>query len=262
MRENYDQVLYNVLQHEGGFVSHPKDPGGATNRGVTQIVYNQYRLSIGKPTRSVSHISNEEVETIYRERYADPIWFDKLPSGIDYALFDFAVNSGHTRAVKYIQRLVGASPDGIMGRDTLGKIVRTQDQAGLVRALCEARRRFVRGLKIYPTFGKGWERRIRAVEVSSLAMVNGRTVEETEIIGEPSKAQGDQTLMTSISESRRSKAAVVGSAGAILGAVPEAMELAYPAKEAFAIGKYAAIIGMLITLAALIYIIYVRAKRE
>lgn len=262
MRENYEAVLANVLNHEGGFVNHPKDPGGATNRGITQSVYDAFRYSRREVSRSVAHITEEELHTIYRERYADKIWFDLLPDGVDYAMFDFAVNSGHTRVVRYVQMLLDVKSDGIMGRQTLGAILRNQDHAILIKDLCEMRRRFVRGLKTYSVFGRGWEKRINAVDIASRAMVNGRGVEESSLTGNEGKAEGDQTLLSSISESRRSKAAVVGTAGAVIAAVPDAVELATPAKEAFAFGRYAAVIGAVITLVALIYIIYVRAKRE
>lgn len=262
MRENYPEALRLVLTHEGGFVDHPKDPGGATNKGITQAVYSAYRRSIGSSELSVRYIKDEEMQAIYRLQYADRIMFDELPIGVDYAVFDFAVNSGVARAVKYLQRVVGADTDGIMGRKTLAAVLDYHDHIELVKLLCEGRRMFVRRLKTYSTFGRGWERRIDAVDVTARAMIRGRPTMPHAYTEAPEKAQGGQTLLSTISESRRSKAATIGTAGAILGAVPEAIELSRPAKEAFSVGRYATLIGLIITVVALVYIIWVRAKRD
>ena len=111
MRANYDQCLFWILDDEKGYVNHPKDPGGATNYGITQKTYDAYRRDIGEPTRSVKHIERDELEVIYREDYAKRIRFDELDSGVDYAFLHFAVNSGVSRATRYVQRIVaGARP--------------------------------------------------------------------------------------------------------------------------------------------------------
>ena len=128
MQGNFEQALHWVLQHEAGYVNLKSDPGGATNRGITQKTYDAYRRAKGVPVRDVRDIDDVEVRAIYREQYARPVWFDALPSGVDYALFDFAVNSGVSRAVKYVQRIVGVRQDGIMGNQTLSAI-RAQDAA-------------------------------------------------------------------------------------------------------------------------------------
>lgn len=261
MQSNYEQALHWVLQHEAGYVHHPQDPGGATNRGITQKTYDAFRRAKGVPVRDVRDIDDVEVRAIYREQYARPVWFDVLPSGVDYALFDFAVNSGVSRAVKYVQRIVGVRQDGIMGNQTLSAI-RAQDAQALINALCDARLAFMRGLKIWRTFGKGWQRRVDGVRKRALALASDAPVIPLDAVGDVAaqKADGEQSLSGSIASSRRSKAAVAGGAGVMLSAIPEALELAQPAKEAFAFGKYAALIGSLITAAALAYIVYVRMR--
>lgn len=264
MRRNYDIALKNVLVHEGGYVNHPKDPGGATNKGITQRTYNAYRAVKypEAPPISVEFIEDVEVGEIYRDQYAAPIWFDRLPSGLDYALFDFAVNSGVSRAVKFVQRIVGASPDGIMGNQTL-RAINDHNIAVVIRELCAARRKFVRGLKTYSTFGRGWEKRIDAVERDAMSMDTGYHLLPTDVGDQGAQAAtGGQTVAGSVSQSRRSKAAAVGTAGVVLSTIPEAIELAQPAKDAFAVGKYATVIGLIITAVALAYIIYVRTKDD
>ena len=113
MKANFDKSLALVLVHEGGYVNHPKDPGGATNRGVTQAVYDAYRKTRGKAGQSVKFITDEEVNAIYKFQYWDRVQGDLLPAGLDYAVFDFAVNSGVGRASKYLQ----AVPDIRQGQD-------------------------------------------------------------------------------------------------------------------------------------------------
>ncbi|WP_281928486.1 glycoside hydrolase family 108 protein [Roseibium album] len=159
MLSNFRTCLAWVLVHEGGYVNHPKDPGGATNRGVIQRTYNAYRKRMGLPRQSVKKITQAEVEAIYREQYWNAVQGDQLPAGVDYAVFDYGVNSGPRRSAKDLQRVVGASPDGWIGQETLSKALEMPAQE-IVEKLCERRYRFVRGLRHWPTFGRGWTRRI------------------------------------------------------------------------------------------------------
>ena len=264
MQSNYDQSLHWVLQHEGGFSDHKADPGGATNRGITQKTYDAFRAGSGKPKQSVREIGEDEVMQIYREQYAKPVWFDRLPAGVDYALFDFAVNSGVSRAVKMIQGIVGVRQDGIMGNQTLSA-VRAYGTTSLILALCDARLAFVRRLKTWPTFGRGWQKRIDQVRQRAASLASAGVLQPEDApapVTGSHKADGEQSLAGSIVSSRRSKAAVAGGAGVLLSSIPEALELAAPAKDAFAFGRYAAFIGMVITAAALAYIVWVRSRER
>jgi lysozyme family protein len=159
MRANFDTALDWVLAHEGGFVNHPKDPGGATNRGVTQRVYDGYRERKGLARRSVRAIAAEEVREIYWAQYWNAVRGDDLPSGLDYAVFDYAVNSGPRRAAMDLQRELGVKVDGVIGQVTLAAISRV-DVFDLIVRLCERRMRFLRALKHWKTFGRGWTRRV------------------------------------------------------------------------------------------------------
>lgn len=161
---NYDGSLKLVLAHEGGFVNHPADPGGPTNFGVTQRVYDAYRRNKGLDVRTVRQIDASEVSDIYRNQY----WgapCDRLPSGVDYAIFDYSVNSGRSRAVADLQRVLnerGAKLviDGMCGEGTTDAANSDADQIGLIEALCDRRMHFLKSLKTYGTFGKGWKRRV------------------------------------------------------------------------------------------------------
>lgn len=102
MESNYNKALSLVLKYEGGYVNHPNDPGGATNKGITQGVYNAYRRQKGKEILGVQYIKDDEVNEIYKNAYWDKINASALLSGLDIAAFDFAVNSGVGRVNTYL----------------------------------------------------------------------------------------------------------------------------------------------------------------
>lgn len=159
---NFKPSLTLTLAHEGGYVNHPSDPGGPTNRGITQRVYDAYRQFYHLAPRSVKAITDAEVAEIYGKNYWKLIRGDSLPCGLDYCVFDFAVNSGVSRAVRYLQRSVGVADDGVIGLVTLAAIeaCAKADEERLIAQYCANRLAFVRSLSTFATFGKGWTRRI------------------------------------------------------------------------------------------------------
>jgi lysozyme family protein len=167
MRENYAASLAAVLKFEGGYVNHPRDPGGATNKGVTQNTYNSWRKRQGLPAQSVKNITQAEVESIYRRDYWDAVRGDDLPSGVDLATFDYAVNSGVGRAVRSLQ--------GVLKRPQTGKITDADIDAarknpGVWKDLCDERLGFLKRLGTWGVFGKGWGRRVADVKAKSAAL--------------------------------------------------------------------------------------------
>jgi lysozyme family protein len=169
MKCNFDAALAAVLTHEGGYVNHPRDPGGATNKGVTQAVYDDWREDKGLPRLSVRDITPEEVTAIYKLQYWDRVKGDQLPAGVDYCVFDFAVNSGVNRAARYLQQAVGATPDGQIGPATLAA-VGCKPPSEVVNDVCDARMEFLRRLTTFATFGRGWSRRVSDVRVKAGAL--------------------------------------------------------------------------------------------
>jgi lysozyme family protein len=169
MKGNFDRCLAETLRHEGGFADHPKDPGGATMRGVTQRTYDAWRSSAGLAKRPVREIEDAELHAIYREGYWDAIRGDDLPAGVDLAVFDYAVNSGPGRASKELQRVVLATMDGLIGPVTLAA-VQARKPSEIVRSLCAGRLAFLKSLSTWETFGRGWERRVVDVQAVALAM--------------------------------------------------------------------------------------------
>ena len=168
MNDNFDEALALVLAHEGGFVDHPKDPGGVTNLGVTKAAWEAFT---GAPA-TVEHMRDLTpalVRPIYRKRYWEAAHCDELQRGLDYAVFDCAVNSGPGRAVKLLQQALGVPTDGVLGKATLAAI-QAVPAPGLIHDMCEARLKFLRGLTTFDTFGKGWTRRVEEVRTRSILM--------------------------------------------------------------------------------------------
>lgn len=162
MKANFRTSLEAVLVHEGGYSNHPKDPGGATMKGVTQRVYNAYRQNKGQSIQTVKNISQTELEDIYYQQYWMACKADNLPSGLDYAVFDYAVNSGPSRAIKHLQEILGVKQDGLMGNVTISAAY-SKATVGIINDLCERRMRFLKGLPTWDTFDEGWTRRVNGV---------------------------------------------------------------------------------------------------
>lgn len=168
--ENFSEALKLVLKHEGGYTNHPSDPGGPTNLGITLANFRRYVKPDGT-IADLKKLTKEQAAVCYRRQYWDAVLGAELPSGVDYAVFDFAVNSGPYRAATYLQRIVGAVQDGKIGPATL-KAVRARKPDVLAAQLCDARLAFVRGLRTWPVFGKGWGRRIAEVRAVSQRMAS------------------------------------------------------------------------------------------
>lgn len=175
----FERCLTKVLVHEGGYANHPKDPGGATMRGVTQRVYDEYRKSIGGNVRPVKNISDSELQAIYKRKYWDEIKGDDLPAGVSYVVFDGAVNSGVAQSGKWLQRALQAmglyqgAIDGIIGQGTLLAVSKAIDNDTLVGLICDRRMAFLKSLKTFKTFGKGWTARVNDVRAVGQAWATG-----------------------------------------------------------------------------------------
>ena len=168
MQENWDASFEMVLKHEGGFVNHPKDPGGMTNLGVTKAAWESY---VGKSVDEefMRKLTPEVVKPFYKTMYWDKIKGDQLPAGVDYAAYDLAVNSGVGRASKYLQEISGVPADGILGPKSMGAIRECAPQE-LADALCDKRLDFLKRLPTFETFGKGWTQRVAEVKEKAMSM--------------------------------------------------------------------------------------------
>ncbi|ESZ35872.1 MULTISPECIES: glycoside hydrolase family 108 protein [unclassified Mesorhizobium] len=168
MDRNFARALALVLKSEGGWSDNPADPGGATMKGVTIANFRRY-VKADASKADLREISNAQVATVYRRFYWDAVAGAELPGGVDYAVFDFAVNSGPGRAAKYLQAAVGTAQDGRIGPATL-KAVGARPPGAVIDDLCDARLAFLRRLPTWPVFGKGWSDRIRSVRSQALLM--------------------------------------------------------------------------------------------
>lgn len=170
MDRNFARALPLILKHEGGFVNHPRDPGGATNKGITLATFRRY-VKPGGSVEDLKRLTTAQAGTVYRRQYWDAVHGAELPDGVDYAVFDFAVNSGTSRAAKYLQAVVGAVQDGKIGPNTL-KAVRAKDPEDVINALCDMRLAFLKRLSTWGTFGRGWSSRVAGVRKHALEMAS------------------------------------------------------------------------------------------
>jgi lysozyme family protein len=166
MKGNFTKCFQHVLMHEGGYVEHPRDPGGVTNLGVTKATW---QLWTKQPVTNemMRNLTPDLVRPLYLERYWNAIKGDDLPAGLDYSVFDCAVNSGPTQATRFLQREVGTAVDGIIGPLTL-KAVKEQDARDLIKRYNAARLRFLQQLPTWTFFGRGWSKRVSEVLDTSL----------------------------------------------------------------------------------------------
>lgn len=165
----YEDALARVLAHEGGYSNHPDDPGGPTNYGITIFDVRAYVKSDAS-AEDVRHLSLAQAKAIYRNKYWDVMRCDDLPAGVDYAVFDYGVNSGVGRAGRVLRRCLGIADDTAKVADVVISAAGKIEPRMLVTRICDERLKFLQGLRTWPVFGKGWGRRVADVKAAALAM--------------------------------------------------------------------------------------------
>ena len=169
MQNNFDKCLEMLLHHEGGYVNDSRDSGGMTNLGVTKRVYDKW-IDRESTEQEMRDLTPEDVAPIYKKNYWDRVKGDLLPSGLDWACFDWAVNSGSGRPAKAVQRAVGATVDGAIGKKTVA-LVMEKDPEFIIDYVYIVRKAFYEGLDDYKHFGRGWSRRNKETLKQALSMV-------------------------------------------------------------------------------------------
>lgn len=170
MDRNFARALALVLKSEGGWSDIPADPGGATMKGVTLATFRAY-IKPGGTKAELRAITDDQLSACYRKEYWDAVAGDDLPDGVDYATFDFGVNSGPGRAAKYLQAAVGVPQDGAIGPATLAA-VKAKPAGVVIDTLCDARLAFLKRLPTWATFGKGWQSRVASVRAQALLLTS------------------------------------------------------------------------------------------
>ena len=166
--DRFAVCLPRVLKHEGVNVDHPSDPGGRTSRGITAERWAEWRKTHPGLPADVWDAPQAEVDAIYREKYWDVLWCDQLPPGVDYAVFDFGVNSGPARSARFLQEIVGSEADGEVGPNTVAA-TKAADPEAVIKELCDDRLAFLQGLGTWNVFGRGWTNRVNDVRRDALA---------------------------------------------------------------------------------------------
>ena len=169
MLSNWPTSQALMLKSEGGFVNHPSDPGGMTNLGVTKKSWEAY-VQRQVDEAEMRALTPEIVAPFYKARYWNPCKCDQLPLGVDYAVFDFAVNAGVGRAAKTLQTALGTAADGIVGPATIGVAVNA-DPDHFLEKFSAAKEQFYRNLPTFEHFGKGWLRRVSEVKQTAEGMI-------------------------------------------------------------------------------------------
>ena len=162
MKDNFEQCFQLVLKSEGGYVWDKSDPGGETNRGVTRAAWSEY---LKRPIQDgeMAKLTVNDIRPFYKQMYWNVCNCEGLPKGVDYEIFDFAVNAGCTESIRCLQKALGTEPDGVLGPITL-TLISQHDPKELIAAFTDIKTSFYKGLKLFPIYGKGWLERVAEVK--------------------------------------------------------------------------------------------------
>ena len=151
MKNNFHNCILPLLQHEGGYVNDPHDPGGETNMGISKRSY---------PSVDIKNLTKEQACKIYQADYWNKISGDLLPSGLDMVVFDSAVNSGVRKATMWLQEVLGVTVDGVLGPKTL-MALKGKDTSTLIDKYLDTRLAFLKSLPTWGRYKNGWTTRVK-----------------------------------------------------------------------------------------------------
>lgn len=248
MQDTFEAIQPHLFGHEGGFANRPEkaDPGGPTKYGITIRTLGQWR-GRNVTIDDVRNLTRAEARQIYKAQYWDMVRGDRLPAGLDYAVFDFGVNSGPGRAARHLQKLLGVSVDGLIGLETLNALDHHPDIPGLIKTYCAARLRYMSGLKNWRFNKTGWRRRVGDVQELSLQFYRGRNAQVTAVSVPLPKPAGEKAFASRTSPLRawttpegasQGVAALSGIAAVASGSGPMQWAFAVSLVLAVAVGGY------------------------
>ncbi len=192
-KNNFDACLTRLLRHEGGYTNHPSDPGGPTNFGITIHDYRRY-VKANATAVDIRAMPLAHAKAIYRQKYWNAMRCDDLPAGVDYAVFDYGVNSGTGRIGKVLRRVLRLPDTTSAVTDDVIKAARLKDASELCNAICDERLAFLRHLKTWPVFGKGWGRRVSEVRAASRIMARAASLPPADEAPAPGRAVVAESL--------------------------------------------------------------------
>lgn len=177
MDSDFDKCLPLLFADEGGYCNDPGDPGGPTKWGIIYadlVAYDGLPRAAATSDRikAVQCVDQAKAAAVYKAKYWDALRCDDLPAGVDYAVFDYGVNSGIARAARVLQSIVGVKADGIIGGMTLAAVAR-MSPTKIIDALCDQRLSFLESLRTWRLFGRGWKSRVVHVHADALGMAKG-----------------------------------------------------------------------------------------
>lgn len=245
MSAKFQRCVEVVLKHEGGYVDHPVDPGGATNHGIS-LRYARTQGSLldldgdgDVDKHDIVLITPEKAALVYQNWFWKDVRGEELPSGVDLVVFDYAVNSGPGRAIRHLQRAVGVQEDGVFGPATM-LAVKQADPLTVVNKVCDERMKFLQSLRTWGTFGRGWTNRVNDVHTRA-----------TEMVGLP-----NMTVTEALSTGTARGAGTMAAAGAVATAVATAE----PTIKA--LGSLNPYVAGAIIVAALVAVVLWRLKKD
>lgn len=218
-QSTYAGALARQLAHEGGYTNDAADPGGPTNFGITITDYRNY-VKPNATAVDVRAMKLDEAKAIYRNKYWAAQRCDELPAGVDYAVFDYGVNSGIGRSGKVLRRCLKLADNTSAVNDAVIAAAASANAKPLIVAICDERLRFLQSLKTWEAFGKGWDARVAEVKAYALQLASGAAAASSQ----PSAATGKGVVPVA-------KGAQQGSAGAIMIAGAAAASQAYQAEH-------------------------------
>jgi hypothetical protein len=166
----FHKCMEIIFAHEGGYVDHPDDPGGATNLGITHKTLAAWRKVDACSREEVRTLQKDEAKEIYRAHYWNALNCDNLPAGVDLVTFDMGVNAGVGRSSRMLQEVVSVEKDGQVGPITVGAVNRI-DPEFVVNRFSDRRLEYYQSLKHWPTFGRGWSRRTTETREAAMEMI-------------------------------------------------------------------------------------------
>lgn len=271
MRENWKRVSDLAVASEGGFTDDSRDPGNWTGGkvGKGKLLGTKYGIAANTyPNVDIPNLTRAQAVAIYKRDYWDKVSGDRLPSGVDYTIFDYALNSGVRRASLDLQRACGVTPvDGVIGTSTLRQVDELNAR-DVIEDVNARRLAFMKSLKIWPTYGKGWTTRVNKVRSVSLQLAKGaapsvKAMPLLESAKAPSSQITNTAALTNDGESQVQTSAGVGVGGSALvevsQSITETSQQLEPLTYYLEIAKY---LFLLLAVAGFGISVYLMIKRK